>query len=59
MVERTCYKVMIGIILGKNFMSLNDMIIFIFHFFLRKNQFLPIFYAQNGNFSIFVGALTL
>ena len=29
MVKRTCYKAMIGIILGKNFMSLNDMIIFI------------------------------
>ena len=27
--------------------------------FLRKNQFLPIFYAQNSHFSIFVGALTL
>ena len=26
---------------------------------LRKNQFLPIFYTQNGHFSIFVGALTL
>ena len=27
--------------------------------FLRKNQFLPIFYTQNGHFSIFVVALTL
>ena len=30
-----------------------------FYDFLRKNQFLPIFYAQNGHFSIFVGALIL
>ena len=30
-----------------------------FYDFLRKNQFLPIFYTQNGHFSIFVGALTL
>ena len=27
--------------------------------FLHKNQFLPIFYTQNGHFSIFVGVLTL
>ena len=27
--------------------------------FLRKIQFLPIFYTQNGHFSIFVGGLTL
>ena len=27
--------------------------------FLRKSQFLPLFYTQNGHFSIFVGALTL
>ena len=25
-----------------------------FYDFLRKNQFLPIFYTQNGHFSIFV-----
>ena len=30
-----------------------------FYDFLRKNQFLPIFYTQNDHFSIFVGALTL
>ena len=30
-----------------------------FYDFLRNNQFLPIFYTQNGHFSIFVGALTL
>ena len=30
-----------------------------FYDFLRKNQFLPIVYTQNGHFSIFVGALTL
>ena len=30
-----------------------------FYDFLRKNPFLPIFYTQNGHFSIFVGALTL
>ena len=30
-----------------------------FYEFLRKNQFLPIFYTQNGHYSIFVGSLTL
>ena len=37
----------------------NSMKIACFYDFLRKNQFLPIFYTQNGHFSIFVGALTL
>ena len=27
-----------------------------FYDFLRKNQFLPIFYTQNDHFSIFVGS---
>ena len=37
----------------------NPMKIACFYDFLRKNQFLPIFYTQNGHFSMFVGALTL
>ena len=30
-----------------------------FHDFLRKNQFLPLFYTQNTNIQIFEGVLTL
>ena len=37
----------------------NFMKIACFYDFLRKNQFWPIFYTQNGHFSIFVGALSL
>ena len=38
---------------------LNKMKIACFHHFLRKNPFLPTFYTQNDNFSIFEGMLTL
>ena len=42
-----------------NIFCKNPMKIACFYDFLRKNHFLPIFYTQNGHFSIFVGALTL
>ena len=42
-----------------NIFSKTTMKIACFHDFLRKNQFLTLFYTQNANFSISEGVLTL